>query len=248
MLRWSLPRHSYDSNERAQRLETESPSCAALQEAPRPSPVSCSRSKMCEAKMRWNDNPRRALLFEGCPPTFSSDIHSPPTSPTSVQTSFPSSPSFRPFALRLSPHPTLERSPSSPSRMASPTAPSEENYSVASAPSSPTPARRRPAFELEGMTTLAGNPSRTASPEPLHTPTLGETYNGIRRNLSIKSLKELEARHVQEALWRPGQRTEDPGVPKHRPRNLEQIFAHAVRGGASEDKLDRGCRALTDSS
>ena len=121
--------------------------------------------------------------------------------------------------------------------MSSPTpTSSSEGYTVGDPPS-PVPNRRRPAFELEGFTSLTG--SRSTSPEPLHTPTLGESFSSLKRNLSAKSLRELEAKHVQEALWRPGGR--DGGNAVHRPRNLEQIFGHAVRGGASKTAttLDR---------
>lgn len=101
---------------------------------------------------------------------------------------------------------------------------------------SPVTNRRRVArFDLPGFTELDGGASstRSCSPEPLHTPTLGESYHGLRKNLSFKSLRELEFREVQEAVWRKGTRDE-PGAPKHRPKNLEEVFAHAVRGGFSE--------------
>lgn len=72
--------------------------------------------------------------------------------------------------------------------------------------------------------------TRSASPELLHTPTLTESYGSLKKNLSFKSLRDLEAKQVQEALWRRGQ----PGDQRPRPKNLEEVLGHAVRGGASE--------------
>ena len=73
---------------------------------------------------------------------------------------------------------------------------------------------RRSRFELEPLTDLSGNSlgglsglnngngggdgsrrsTRSNSPEPLHTPTLGESYTQLRKNLSFKSLRDLEMR------------------------------------------------------
>lgn len=95
---------------------------------------------------------------------------------------------------------------------------------------------RRARFEVAGFTELSGvggSSTRSNSPEPLSTPTLGESYNGLKKSLSFKSLRELEMKEVQGALWRKGQ-PGNPGEPRHRPASNEEVFAHAVRGGARE--------------
>ncbi|KAK4052186.1 hypothetical protein OIV83_002481 [Microbotryomycetes sp. JL201] len=128
----------------------------------------------------------------------------------------------------------------------------------ASNPSSPKPSRRTNRFELEPLTDLshgqgrgrdAGAGSRAStrsnSPEPLHTPTLGESYSQLRKNLSFKSLRELEMREVQAAVWRKGSRGE-PGERRHRPRSNEEVFAHAFRGGLRSATVAAGIRALVN--
>lgn len=67
-------------------------------------------------------------------------------------------------------------------------------------PSSPPP-NRNPHPHLD-LSTLTFSPLTGASPS--QTPTLHETYLSLKRNLSVKSLKELELREVSAALWRKG--------------------------------------------
>lgn len=67
-------------------------------------------------------------------------------------------------------------------------------------PSSPPP-NRNP-HPLLDLSTLTFSPLTGASPS--QTPTLHETYLSLKRNLSVKSLKELELREVSAALWRKG--------------------------------------------
>ncbi|ORY90918.1 hypothetical protein BCR35DRAFT_261329 [Leucosporidium creatinivorum] len=81
--------------------------------------------------------------------------------------------------------------------------------------------------------------TRSSSPELLHTPTLTQSYGSLRKNLSFKSLRELEAKQVQEVLWRRGQ----PGDGRHRPKDLEEVLGHAVRGGARSALLAGAIRA-----
>lgn len=64
------------------------------------------------------------------------------------------------------------------------------------------------------------------SPPASMTPTFNESYNNIRRNLSMKSLRELELKHFQRAAWRK------KDEPRKRPRDLEQLLVYAATGGA----------------
>lgn len=103
-----------------------------------------------------------------------------------------------------------------------------------SPPDAPQPSSRRARFDLPAFTDLADNHStRSNSPEPLMTPTLSESYRGLRQNLSFKSLRELEVRELQAAVWRKGGRGE-PGEERYRPKNLDELLVHAARGGARE--------------
>ncbi|KAK9896940.1 hypothetical protein P389DRAFT_143247 [Cystobasidium minutum MCA 4210] len=64
------------------------------------------------------------------------------------------------------------------------------------------------------------------SPPASMTPTFNESYNNLRRNLSMKSLRELELKHFQRAAWRK------KDEPRKRPRDLEQLLIYASTGGA----------------
>ncbi|SCV72374.1 BQ2448_3911 [Microbotryum intermedium] len=96
------------------------------------------------------------------------------------------------------------------------------------------PARnpRRARFDVAPFTEVdnGGSSTRSNSPEPLATPTLSESYHGLKKNLSFKSLCEVELREVRSAVWRKGGRG-DPGEQIYRPKNTEEAFAHAFRGG-----------------
>ena len=148
----------------------------------------------------------------------------------------------------MSPPPPAPVSPRSslvlgcPTRLVTmpPTTPAPSSTTDPSTPPPPAPAprSRRAHFDLQ-LTQLDGDsrPStRDSSPEPVHTPTLSESYSHVRKNLSFKSLRELELRQVQESVWRKGGRGE-PGEHKHRPQHMDQVFAHAVRGAARKCSL-----------
>jgi len=64
------------------------------------------------------------------------------------------------------------------------------------------------------------------SPPASRTPTFNQSYNTLRRNLSMKSLRELELKHFQRAAWRK------KDEPRKRPRDLEQLLIYAATGGA----------------
>lgn len=64
------------------------------------------------------------------------------------------------------------------------------------------------------------------SPPASRTPTFNQSYNNLRRNLSMKSLRELELKHFQRAAWRK------KDEPRKRPRDLEQLLVYAATGGA----------------
>lgn len=64
------------------------------------------------------------------------------------------------------------------------------------------------------------------SPPASRTPTFNQSYNNLRRNLSMKSLRELEIKHFQRAAWRK------KDEPRKRPRDLEQLVIYAATGGA----------------
>lgn len=113
---------------------------------------------------------------------------------------------------------------------------------------SPRPARRAH-FTLTNLTNLqdekdgyrSGSSTRDPSPEPLQTPTLSQSMTNLRRNLSLSSLRELEARELRRAVWREGEKKarRDHTGRRHRPGNLEEAFAHAVRGGLRESSSGR---------
>jgi hypothetical protein len=120
--------------------------------------------------------------------------------------------------------------------------------------SASTPTRtqtRRARFDIVPFTDLQDSGStRSNSPEPLlSTPTLQESYAGLKKNLSFRSLRELELKELHSVVWRKGGRGE-PGEKRHRPRNSEEVFAHAVRGGISELRKTLGsapdCQRRTD--
>lgn len=69
------------------------------------------------------------------------------------------------------------------------------------------------------------NDSRDSPPASM-TPTFNESYNSLKRNLSMKSLRELELKHFQRAAWRK------KDEPRKRPRDLEQLLIYAATGGA----------------
>lgn len=73
--------------------------------------------------------------------------------------------------------------------------------------------------------------TRSASPEPLATPTLAESYGSLRKNLSVKNLRELEMRELSEHIYRRGKRTDNL---KYRPKNDDETFTHALKGGVRE--------------
>ncbi|GAA5901822.1 uncharacterized protein JCM6883_000407 [Sporobolomyces salmoneus] len=81
------------------------------------------------------------------------------------------------------------------------------------------------------------------SPEPLATPTLSESAGKLRKNLSFKSLKELELKELSHVVYRKGSRQD---MKVYRPKNDEEVFAHALRGGLRSLLLGSTLRALVN--
>lgn len=119
------------------------------------------------------------------------------------------------------PHPPASNSATSPSRRL---------------PATPPPRARPPAdAHAPPSTSMRANsdpdppsPTRSASPEPLATPTLAQSYGHLRKNLSFKSLRDLEVRELGEHIYRRGARTDNL---KYRPKNDDEVFTHALKGG-----------------
>ncbi|KAM0751507.1 hypothetical protein T439DRAFT_324689 [Meredithblackwellia eburnea MCA 4105] len=103
---------------------------------------------------------------------------------------------------------------------------------------------RRAHFEQAlSFTDLAtANSTRSNSPEPLTTPTLAQSYGSFKKNLSFKSLRELEAKEIHKHVWRKGKR-DDPHHRRHKPLDLDQLLAHAIRGGSRSFILGCSLRA-----
>ena len=83
--------------------------------------------------------------------------------------------------------------------------------------------------------------TRSNSPEPLATPTLAESAGKLRKNLSFKSLKDLELKELSAAVYRKGSRAE---MKVYRPKNDEEVFAHALRGGLRTSFFLESCEAF----
>lgn len=109
------------------------------------------------------------------------------------------------------------------------TTPSTPERRSVSLPPPPLPHSRKTRFDLAPLATLD---QRSASPEPLPTPTFAQSYTGLKRNLSFKSLKELEVRELSATLsshvYRRGSRAERR---RYKPRSDDETFTHALKGG-----------------
>ncbi|GAA5854706.1 hypothetical protein JCM3766R1_000625, partial [Sporobolomyces carnicolor] len=79
----------------------------------------------------------------------------------------------------------------------------------------------------------------------LATPTLSESAGHLRKNLSFKSLRDVEIlkTELSNAVYRKGSRQD---MKVYRPRNDEQVFAHALRGGLRSLVLGSTLRALVN--
>ncbi|BGP53411.1 hypothetical protein JCM8202v2_000970 [Rhodotorula sphaerocarpa] len=85
--------------------------------------------------------------------------------------------------------------------------------------------------------------TRSASPEPLATPTMAQSYGSLRQNLSFKSLRDLEMRELGEHFYRRGARTDNL---KYRPKNDDETFTHALKGGLRSLVLGCSLRAAVN--
>ncbi|GAA5961120.1 hypothetical protein JCM8115_005835 [Rhodotorula mucilaginosa] len=108
-------------------------------------------------------------------------------------------------------------------------------------------ASRTARFDLGPLATdmnlSPASPTRSASPEPLATPTLAQSYGHLKKNLSFKSLRDLEVRELSEHIYRRGARTDNL---KYRPKNDDEIFTHALKGGIRSLILGCSLRAAVN--
>jgi hypothetical protein len=91
----------------------------------------------------------------------------------------------------------------------------------------PAPGRRS-RFNFQFTQLDSTDDEGSTSPPTPTTPSAAETYNGLRRSLSMAALGELPIEEVQKRLWRP------QGEKRRRPRDLDQLITHTVRGGVRE--------------
>ncbi|GJN87945.1 hypothetical protein Rhopal_000900-T1 [Rhodotorula paludigena] len=107
---------------------------------------------------------------------------------------------------------------------------------------------RRTRFDVEPLTTAsAATSTRSASPEPLATPTLAQSYGQLRKNLSFKSLAELDrdgVRQLSTHIYRRGSRADRR---EYRPKSDDEVLAHALRGGIRSLILGCSLRAAVNS-
>lgn len=109
-----------------------------------------------------------------------------------------------------------------------------------SIPTSPSPKRHG----FPGFTSYSEEIGSTTSNSPeSKTPTLTESYGTFRRNLSFKSLKDLELKEVQAALWRNGEKESGNKKKGAKPTNHDQLFGHAFRGACRSLVLAASLRA-----
>ncbi|BGP13331.1 hypothetical protein JCM10213v2_001250 [Rhodosporidiobolus nylandii] len=111
----------------------------------------------------------------------------------------------------------------------------------------PPPRRRArcdtpaPLRELDGGE--SATTTRTNSPEPLATPTLAESYGQLKKNLSFASLRELEIKELSTHIYRQGSRADRR---KYAPKDDDEVFTHALRGGIRSFILGSTLRALVN--
>ncbi|GAA5884836.1 hypothetical protein JCM6882_007115 [Rhodosporidiobolus microsporus] len=96
---------------------------------------------------------------------------------------------------------------------------------------------------LSSLDTSSATTTRSNSPEPLPTPTLADSYGTLKKNLSFKSLRELEVRQLSEHIYRKGSRAEKRS---YRPKNDDEVFSHALRGGIRSLILGSSLRACVN--
>lgn len=103
--------------------------------------------------------------------------------------------------------------------------------------SNPNSPRRTPRFDLAPLATLSDTDTAPSSPEPLATPTLAESYGQLKKNLSFKSLRDLEMRELRGHIYRRGNPSDGA---RYRPKNSDEVFAHALKGGLRAFRISRG--------
>ncbi|BGP22311.1 peroxisomal membrane protein 4 [Rhodotorula toruloides] len=118
----------------------------------------------------------------------------------------------------------------------------EQDNSPARPTNSNSP-RRTPRFDLAPLSSLSDTDTAPSSPEPLATPTLAESYGQLKKNLSFKSLRDLEMRELKGHLYRRGNPSDGT---RYRPKNSDEVFAHALKGGLRSFVLGTSLRAAVN--
>ncbi|KPV76961.1 uncharacterized protein RHOBADRAFT_51936 [Rhodotorula graminis WP1] len=88
--------------------------------------------------------------------------------------------------------------------------------------------------------------TRTASPEPLATPTLAQSYGQLRKSLSLSNLAQLDregVRNLSTHIYRRGSRIDRR---QYRPKDDDEVLAHALRGGIRSLILGSSLRAAVN--
>ncbi|GAA6038526.1 hypothetical protein JCM8097_004613 [Rhodosporidiobolus ruineniae] len=122
--------------------------------------------------------------------------------------------------------------------------PVNRSLSLPTEPASRSRPHRRTRFDLPPLTDPASaGTTRSNSPEPLATPTLAESVGQLKKNLSFTSLRQLEVRELSEHIYRRGSRADKR---RYEPKNDDEVFAHALRGGIRSLILGSSLRAFVN--
>jgi len=111
---------------------------------------------------------------------------------------------------------------------------SPPSHSTSPLPSSPSSPHTRSSRRLDLSFTAADHSqdsTRTASPEPLATPTLAQSYGQLRKSLSLSNIAQLDregVRSLSTHIYRRGSRIDRR---QYRPKDDDEVLAHALRGG-----------------
>ncbi|BGP37291.1 hypothetical protein JCM10449v2_001196 [Rhodotorula kratochvilovae] len=138
---------------------------------------------------------------------------------------------------------------STPPRAASPTRAQSEPPPPTELPTT-APASRRTRFDLplqrDDEATSAPSSTRSASPEPLATPTLAQSYGELRKTLSFSNLAQLDrdgVRQLSTHIYRRGSRIDRR---RYEPKDDDEVLAHALKGGIRSLILGCSLRAAVN--
>lgn len=109
---------------------------------------------------------------------------------------------------------------------------SPPSHSTSPLPSTPSsPHTRSSSLSFTAHPDHSANSTRTTSPEPLATPTLAQSYGQLRKSLSLSNLAQLDregVRNLSTHIYRRGSRIDRR---QYRPKDDDEVLAHALRGG-----------------